>query len=203
MSKKKETHIAILLDETGSMQLNKLETFTGFNGYLEQCAEDKKLSKAKFSFTRFNTLGVKLERTNVNLANMPRLNDSTYQPQASTNLYDAIGETIRSLEKQASGGALMVIITDGQENSSKEFTKESIRALIQEKEAQGWAFVYLGAGFDAFAAGSQFGMSASNTLKADATPKGFERMYLAANRASRRYAGGQSMNLVSDNNEDD
>jgi len=198
MGKKTDLHIAILLDETGSMQLNKLETYTGFNGYLEQCTEDEKLSKAKFSFTRFNTLGVKLERKAVKLASMPRLNNETYQPAASTNLYDAIGETIRSLEKEASSGALMVIITDGQENSSKEFTKEAIRKLITEKEAQGWAFVYLGAGFDAFEAGSQFGATADNVASFDATPKGFADMYGASYKASSRYARtGSSRGLVS------
>lgn len=198
MSKKKEAHIAILLDETGSMELNKLETYTGFNGYLEQCAEDKKLTKAKFSFTRFNTLGVKVERKAVNLASMPRLNAENYRPQASTNLYDAIGETIRSLEEIAKHGALMVIITDGQENSSKEFTKESIRKLITEKEAQGWAFVYLGAGFDAFEAGTQFGAVMDNIGKFENTAKGYVAMYRTANEASSRYAGGQRRGLVAD-----
>ncbi len=95
------------------------------------------------------------------LADVPALTPQTYEPRGSTPLYDAIGECIRRVE--AKGRAVInVIVTDGHENASQEFTLDAVKALVKEKEAEGQTFVFLGANIDAFAVGASFGAQAAN-----------------------------------------
>lgn len=208
MSKKKvkPVHIVVLLDETGSMASIKDETISGFNKYVETIAAKPEFAKAKLTLTRFNTIAINTDVKAKALTDVPKLTNESYEPAASTNLYDAIGTTIKRLSDELSTkeGALMVIITDGQENSSSEYSKSGIRNLIQEKEAQGWAFVYLGMGFDAFAAGGAMGMSVGNTQKsATADSLGVSQMYGYASRASVNYAQGMnSKRLLADIDEE-
>ena len=60
-------------------------------------------------------------------------------------------------------GVIMLIITDGLENASREFTKDSVKELIKKKEAEGWTFSFLGANIDSYAVGGSVGVAAANT----------------------------------------
>jgi hypothetical protein len=84
-----------------------------------------------------------------------KMSMETFVPRGNTALFDAIGKTI----KKAIGTPIIVILTDGEENSSKEYTQTHIKDLIEEKTKQGWSFVFLGANQDAIMAAKNFGMS--------------------------------------------
>jgi hypothetical protein len=87
----------------------------------------------------------------------------TYRPDALTPLYDAIATTIRRTENKAGKDAvLFIVMTDGEENASKEHDFKSVQALIEEKSD--WTFVYLGANQDAWAVGTKMGIAAGNTM---------------------------------------
>src|SRR5690606_9280578 len=86
------------------------------------------------------------------------LNTETYVPRGSTALLDAIGRTINAVEARKPAKAVIVIITDGHENASREFSATKIKAMIDEKTAAGWSFVYLGANQDAITVASQYGI---------------------------------------------
>jgi hypothetical protein len=96
------------------------------------------------------------------LADVPELTGADYEPRGNTPLYDAIGEGIRRVDAK-DRAIITLIITDGQENSSMEFTKDSVKALIKSKEDEGWTFAFLGADIDSYAVGGAIGMAAGNT----------------------------------------
>jgi hypothetical protein len=108
---------------------------------------------------------------NMNVRDNPQLNHNNYRPGGGTNLLDAIGHTmqrvnglLQSLEQDQRPGVLIVIITDGAENSSRSFSSAAIKQMVSSAETDGdWTFTFLGANVDAFAVGAQFGMNAANT----------------------------------------
>lgn len=163
------TAIEFILDETGSMMSVWDQTIGGFNEYVN--SQRAQPGTCLLSFTKFDTSGVRNAYNDVNIQEVPYLNRDTYRPNQSTNLYDAIGQRIKALETRVAAGAyptetsfLVVIMTDGHDNASREFNAEGVKVLIKDKEAAGWTFVFLGANQDAWAVGQTFGMAKGNTM---------------------------------------
>lgn len=177
ISPKTETKIAVVLDETGSMLGIKSTTISGLNEFIatqKSLVTDQPcyLNIYKFSeFSKFfpntnNVLDFRILFENKNIKDVTNITETDYKPEGMTNLYDAIGNTIVSLEKTTTDNqnVLVVIITDGLENSSKEYNSETIKKMIAEKQEKGWTFVYLGANQDAWAVGSSMGLSKGQTM---------------------------------------
>ena len=144
------------------------DTISGFNTYIKKLKEDKK-SSYKFSLTLFDT---RFEErfVSVDLKDVPNLNTANYIPGGGTALYDAIGHSVNAIEKKGDtvGKVLTVILTDGQENSSREYRLQMIKDLITRKEGQGnWTFVFLGADLTAFAVGDAMGVNLLNSVTYD------------------------------------
>lgn len=198
MAKKEALHIILILDETGSMQDLKQETVSGLNAYIDSLKKESAFKKATLSRTSFNSLRIITDGKPLLVKDTPHLALEDYKPAGMTPLYDAIGKTIHEAEAYlASKSALVVIITDGEENCSQEYSREGIKTLIAEKEAAGWGFVYLGVGFDAFQASSAVGISSHNTQRVSASAAGVAEAYGYASKASLRYASqGGSRNLL-------
>lgn len=155
--KKKNGSVAIgfCLDESGSMQQCWDATISGFNEYVDGLRRQK--GKTWLSLTKFSSDrpggNYRVLCTAEPIETVPQLTTSNYYPDGNTPLYDAIGHTINQLAERLSTGekpdsVLFVIQTDGQENSSREYTRQMIVKLIGEKEAEGWRFIYLGANQD-------------------------------------------------------
>ena len=158
------TLVAFLLDETGSMMSCKQATISGFNEYIQTLKNTKQ--DISFTLTKFNSMKSELVHDCAPLNDVKELNDATYIPDNGTPLYDAIGSTVRSTEKNKNvkGKKVLVVIqTDGEENASKEYSRQMICDLIKEKEKSGWTFVFLGANIDAYQVANSIGVKASNT----------------------------------------
>lgn len=158
-----EMVISLLLDETGSMLGYKASTLSAVNEYIQSLQNNDNTKDGKFALTKFNS-----ERTVVVCDGKPimkvhPITDAEYQPDATTPLYDAIGKTIHTLEGKQDANVLMVIMTDGLENASKEFTREMIFGLIEAKKKLGWTFVFLGANIDSYAVSQSIGIPKGNT----------------------------------------
>ena len=101
------------------------------------------------------------------------LDEKTYTPQGSTNLYDAIGkvmsdvnESLKTSTKRSGRDSVsIVILTDGEENTSRTYNNTDIKRMIEQSESKEWSFMFLGANIDAFAVGSSLGFSSHNTLQ--------------------------------------
>lgn len=137
LSSSSTTHVAILLDESGSMI--GTNTVKSVNTYLNELSGDK--NKYKITITKFGGDRYKIIRKNVS-PKKALLDENEYNPTGGTPLYDSIGNTISKIKHKKT---LFVILTDGQENASREYTHDSIKSLIKQKEQGQWNFVYLGA----------------------------------------------------------
>ena len=179
----KEKHISFILDETGSMMSIKDKTISDFKEYLQQI----KSFKGVFTLTKFNSNKVEVVYTK-SIKEVPELTAETYNPVDSTPLYDAIGKTVKELERDENKQELLVVIlTDGEENASKEYDKKAITALMKEKESKGWTFVYLGVGQAAWVEGHKLGM-----VNYASVNTGARAMNIGTGATKAFFAGGQS-----------
>lgn len=161
----KDVLVNVILDRSGSMETGREGTIKGFNEYLNGLRVDKETNYS-VSLVQFDSPSkgpeLTVAYTDQPLGEVKDLTKEGYEPRGGTPLYDAIGECCRRVE--AKGRAVIaVVITDGQENSSTEFSRESIKSLIAEKEKEGWTFVFVGADIDSYAASASLGMAAMNT----------------------------------------
>jgi Mg-chelatase subunit ChlD len=187
--------ISVILDRSGSMSAMRDATIEGFNGYL---AEQAKLAGARFSLTQFDTEGIDHLYVDVPVAKVKPLTEQTYVPRGGTPLYDAVGRGIRALEAtQPKGKVIVVIITDGYNNASHEFTREDVFELINQKQVKaGWEFVFMGAGVDAYVAGAAMGIPASSTHQYAADPLSQRQAFASVSHATTSYRSGLSSGML-------
>lgn len=204
------THIAILADRTGSMgdtadpgsgKTKAVLTTEGIRDLIrEQGAQP---GKTTFTLVQFDTRGTD------RIASFASADDSRIAgwrviPRSGTPLLDAAGteitatgEELAALDEDARPGRVFFVIgTDGEENSSREYTKRQVAAMItRQREEYGWEFVFIGADIDAFAEAAAMGVEASATL-----PSSGGRMsvaYAATSAAiTRSRAGGGSLSYT-------
>jgi len=151
--------LTIILDRSGSMNQIKSDVITEFNRFLDEFSSEK----SRFSLIQFNH---KVESVFVNqkVNAINYLNDKNYIPSGTTALFDAIGETlnhkIQFLEaKKKPRKVIIAIITDGIENSSIEYSQETIRDLITScKEKLNWRILFFGANQDSILEGGKLGI---------------------------------------------
>lgn len=204
--KQKETVIAFILDRSSSMSSCLDATISGFNEYVRTLNDDKK-SKYNMSLTLFNT-SVDTEYTNVPISKVSDLDRKSYVPNGMTALYDAVGMTIEATEKTLTKDqkVLCVIMTDGEENASREYTTEILTKKIKELEKQNWTFVFLGANQDAWATGKQFGLHRGNVVNYHASSLGNEKAFRTVANNTAFYAQSAentTRNFFSEEDKDD
>jgi hypothetical protein len=163
---KDATDITIVLDRSGSMSSIQSDTIGGFNTFIaEQKAIPGDCAVTLIQFDSQNPQEIIFNA--VPIADVPALTAATFTPRASTPLYDAMGQAIVSAgirfaampEDQRPGKVLFIVITDGEENSSHEYSREKVFALVAEqKKTYGWTFVYIGANQDAMKTGPSVGV---------------------------------------------
>jgi len=190
-NKKPTTIVNFILDKSGSMSSIQDATISGFNEYLQTLRKDKK-SNYEFTLTLFDT-DVTLQVEGENVKDVRDLDRGSYKPDGMTALYDAVCQTISKTKPKKGQKALVIIMTDGQENSSKEYTHLNMRDMIKEREKSGnWTFVYLGANQDSYAVASSFGISTGNTANFHATSAGAGATMRAMATATTAYACSMS-----------
>jgi hypothetical protein len=193
MTDPQRTLIAVLLDRSGSMAAIKSDAEGGFNSFIgEQRAQsgDARVTLAQFD-TEYDVV-----YANRPIGEVPPLD---LQPRGATALYDALGRLITDVgtelaalsENERPGTVLIVVVTDGHENSSREWTHDAVKAAIQRQESEySWEFIFLGANMDAVAIGEQLGIAPDRALTWDASPEGVSGAFAATTAyVSRRRAG--------------
>lgn len=174
--------IGIVLDRSGSMESVREATISGFNEFKQE--QQRLPGTALLTLTLFDT-EFEIVHQMRPLDEVPDLDRATYAPRGMTALYDGIGITISSIDKSIANlperpsRVVLVIMTDGGENSSKEHTRVQINALLDEKRnaAEPWDIVFLGANQDAFEAGAQMGVARNTTVNYAATAQGTKSAY--------------------------
>src|SRR5262245_22685642 len=180
--------ICLILDRSGSMGGRETDVVNGVNSFIE---EQRKLpDPASIAFVRFDSEAVERFRPMVNLKECALLTADDYKPRGGTPLLDAVGTTIARLDEdwkaEKPERAIVVIVTDGQENASREYTKAKIQEMVKARQDSGkWAFVYLGANVDAFHEAGSMGFAAANTAGYRSTAKGTRSMYERVSQSVR------------------
>jgi hypothetical protein len=164
-------HIYFLLDRSGSMNSIAPDVIGGFNGFLS--AQQADGADAVLTLVQFDSQDAhEVLADSIAIGDVRPLTTGTFQPRGATPLYDAMGHIITDAairaerlraEKLRSEKILIVTFTDGQENQSVEYTRESIFELISKRTADGWTCAYLCANQDSYAEGGKIGYSAANT----------------------------------------
>lgn len=164
----KKTNIHFILDKSGSMGEIQDSTISAVNEYIDSLKKDGQ--DYSFALTLFDTeVTTKDPRP---LSKVVKLTRLSYQPYGNTALYDAVCKTLHEVKNQK-GKNLVIIMTDGEENSSREYTEDNFKTLKSQLEEKGnWSFVFLGANQDVWAFAHKFGFARHNTTVFNATPKG-------------------------------
>ena len=155
--------LVLVLDESGSMGVVRDATIEGVNSYLNSLEGEIYVSVVKF-----NTEHLPLY-SGLLLVDAPRLDYDNYHPNGGTALYDALKWAMENVTLLSHHDkVLIVVVTDGEDNSSRLTTKDRIIELIKEKESMNnWTFVYLGANQNAWKFANQMGFNVGNTLSYD------------------------------------
>ncbi|UFS94977.1 vWA domain-containing protein [Nocardia huaxiensis] len=183
------TLIAVLLDRSGSMQTIKSDTEGGFAAYIDQQRQVPK--RIEVTLAQFDT-EYELLYANRPLHQVPALD---LKPRGMTALYDAVGRLITDVgaelaarpEPARPGTVIVVVLTDGHENSSKEWSHAAVKALItQQQEIYRWNFLFLGANMDAVAIGTGMGFGPQQSITYSTGSRGVEGVFRAASAYTAR-----------------
>ena len=156
------TDITLVVDRSGSMSSIRSDAEGGVNEFIRQQAEEE--GEALLTLVQFDTEYDFIHR-GVSIGEVPHY---TLQPRGATALLDAVGRAINETgsrlskmkEEDRPGLVVLVVMTDGLENSSVEFTKAKIKKMIQhQQDKYNWQFTFLGANQDAFAEAGAMGMA--------------------------------------------
>jgi len=132
---------------------------------------------------------------NIDVREVQELNRNTYSPGGGTSLYDAIGMSVENEldflaenPENRSDKTLCVILTDGEENSSRKFNREKIKMMISEMEEQfKWDFIFLAANQDAVLTAAGMGISAGKSMNWSADSEGISVAYASISKATKLY----------------
>lgn len=181
--------INFVLDKSGSMDSIRQATIAGFNEFKNEQARES--GTALMTLTLFDT-AFHTVAAGTPVGDVLDLTPQTYAPSGMTALYDAVGHTMKLTDDYVAAHhpdqVLFVIMTDGEENSSREFSRDAIFALIEERQANAhYEFVYLGANQDSYLSGQAMGIAPGRMLDYDATPEGMHATMGRLNRNVRAH----------------
>ena len=192
----KTTQVAVIMDKSSSMGGIQEATIDGFNEYIDTLKN--KGGDYDVTLTYFDT-ETEQAFIKVPINKVKKLTKKDYQPNGMTALYDGVGQTVDALKKKVEKDTpvLVVVITDGGENSSTEYTQNNIAKLIKEQEKAGWTFVFIGANQDSWATAQTFGLtSKANVVNFNATEKGTKSLFRGLGEGTIMYASTANADLA-------
>jgi uncharacterized protein YegL len=187
--KKGLTELAMVLDRSGSMEATADDAIGGFNRFLEE--QQKLPGELLVTVIGFDDR-YEVWRDRAPVAEVPPLTRETFIPRGSTALLDAIGRTIETLGKRLNDTAeaerpeqvIVVIITDGYENASRQYSVQDVFDKVrQQEQVYGWRFTFIGANQDAIATAARLGVDPRAAMSSAPSRAGIRGTYAAISRA--------------------
>ena len=166
--------VVFILDKSGSMSGSEEHTISSFNEYLAK--EKKNKFNTKITTVLFSH-DYEYLHNRVDVSKVKKLTSDDYYVGGCTALYDALVNTINSMEKKDTDKVLFIIITDGYENASKEYDNKMIKKLI--KKHSDWEFIYIGADIDSYASGGAIGIKKDNIANYKKDARGTSKLFKA------------------------
>jgi len=170
-----------LLDRSGSMESCRQDTIDGFNTFIDSQKQFGGTMTLCLFDDQFETVYEKMP-----IEQVPVLTEDTFVPRGGTSLHDAMGQV---LKMELSNDAMVIILTDGEENSSRTYTSAHVKDLVNLKP---WKFVYLGANQDAVLAASELGIRTSLSYDTNRTPE----LFRALSQTVSNYSQNPSLGLM-------
>lgn len=168
--KKDLKEVVFILDKSGSMCGLEESTIKGFNSMIDEFKSDggEKIVSTLLFDSKINLIHDRLD-----IKDVPSLTKEEYFTSGCTALLDAIGFAIKRIDKMhkelkdefVPESTVVAITTDGYENSSVEYTYNSIHRLIDEKQNEGWKFIFLGANIDVAFEAEKMGIDKRNAKR--------------------------------------
>ncbi|ACL74580.1 vWA domain-containing protein [Ruminiclostridium cellulolyticum] len=191
------TELVFILDKSGSMSGLETDTIGGYNSMLVKQQEVE--GECHITTVLFDN-NYELLHDRIDIRAVSPITEKEYQVGGSTALLDAIGRTIHKIgnaqrqtaEDYRAENVMFVIITDGEENSSREYSAEKVKVQIErQKTKYGWEFIFLGANIDAVQTAGRFGIAPERAVDYLADSKGTELNFkvMSAAVATFREAG--------------
>lgn len=150
------TDVIFILDKSGSMRYYTDETIRGFNTMLN--VQRKEEGRAYITTVLFNEKSVYLHERE-EIEKVKKLTRKDYEAGGCTALLDAVGDAIEKAGRSRCGNkTVVIVITDGLENASVNYTYKEIREKIASRRLQGWEFIFLGANIDVAAEAEKIGI---------------------------------------------
>ena len=162
---KEQLNIRLVLDRSGSMSSCRVETVESINEYITEI--QKEAVEGVFTLSTFDSRSIDIPISRIPIRELLTLGEDILMPRGGTPLYDAIGTAVHDLSiftHTENEKKVLVIVTDGYENASREYTSDAIKQLIEEKTKEGWLILYLGADHDAFKQSRDMGFESAKTL---------------------------------------
>lgn len=179
------TQIHFILDRSGSMSDGLEDYIGGFNTFVNT-QKNQKDDNATMSLYQFDH-EYQIIYANLQMKDVKELNKETFVPRGRTALFDAIGETMESIAPEENTSIIIVVLTDGMENGSSEFTGKRISKMIEKKKELGWEFIYLGANQDAILEGGKIGINHQSSLTFQQDKEGIQECFRSLSNAVSAY----------------
>jgi Mg-chelatase subunit ChlD len=186
---KDQTDVTVILDRSGSMEAIASDVIGGFNQFLTK--QQRQRGDCRLTLVQFDDQ-YEVVYLAQPIAAASRLTTKTFEPRGNTALLDAMGRTIDATgarlaalpEAERPNRVLLVIITDGEENASVEYTRDRVFSMIStQQDVYGWSFLFLAANQDAIAEAATIGIDAQRSLTFPATGVGIRAASLAMSDA--------------------
>lgn len=189
-SKSYSTNITVILDRSGSMDSCKTGMEKAFDSFIQE--QRKVEGECKVSLVQFD---IEYEEvySDLDIQNIPKLH---LQPRNMTALYDAIGKTIVNMKTKYSTKTfdkiICIIITDGYENASHEYSLQNVSEMIKQGQKDGWQFVFLGANINVEHVRTSLGIRGSSAASYQSTNVGTQCAVDSLSNAIKRYRTSDS-----------
>lgn len=199
----KNAHVVLVVDESGSMEPVKDATISAVNEYIANQRIDAIFTKTNTHISVFTFDGYNVKRIidKVDVLATPTINTYNYNPVGMTNLNDAFGGVIATINEEMKvlplserPTVVITVMTDGHENSSRTFGINDVNEMVGKCKNQKWAFMFLGANIDAFSVGASYGFSKSNSMNYSNNAAGLSGTLSAATRMTNSVKHMRSLN---------
>ena len=181
----KLTEMVFIVDRSGSMSGLESDTIGGFNSMIEK----QKKEGDGIVFTVLFSNDIEILHDRVNLKDVGKMASEEYYVTGSTALLDAVGGTIDRIKRTQTSQlenvpdvTLFIIITDGMENSSREYSYKKVKGMIEKQKEEGWDFLFLGANIDVAEEADRLGIGRTNAIEYECHSEGISEMYECIDR---------------------
>lgn len=190
---KHQVHNLIILDESGSMNSIKNTIIEGFNDLINslKCIEKEFPEQEHYiTLISFNSNHNNIIHFNEPVNKITTINNNNYNPESTTPLYDAMGFSILKLNQflndKNNYSVLVTVLTDGEENASKEYSLTSIKRIIEVLKLQNWTFTYIGTDHDIDK--TTLDLNINNKIYFDKSGSGIKKMFEIETNSRIKYS---------------